>query len=197
MFCLQLILPHFLGFPFSCPLRIQFLAKAICLRQKQRSQTSGLSQPSVSALSYSGLAGCSFPPCMVLGNTAAIVPWRMCFCPERELAIGICSSQGNRGTSMSLRRIQPAQGSGRLCTPPLLSPGGFWWIQPPVRECSNVSLSSRVTVSVDLGSAPPGLLSLRLLKEGKNVVPAPFKGITFLHSLVSLHSLILGGRLDC
>lgn len=46
-----------------------------------------------------------------------------------------------------------------------------------------VSKSGQTSVCVDLGSTSPGLLSLLLPEEGKDVVPGSLRGVTFLHSL--------------
>lgn len=58
--------------------------------------------------------------------------------------------------------------------------------------------SGQRSVCVELGSTSPGLLSLLLPEEGKNVVPASLKGVTFLHSLGESTQLRPGGGgLDC
>lgn len=176
-------LPHFLGFPSSHPLGLSVHGQDhLSETHAESTDPKPQSVLSVSAFPYAGLGG-YFPPCMVLTIAATILPSRIWvrFCPERELATGIRSFQGNRGTSASPRRIQLAQGSGRLCTPSLLSPGRFWWIQTPVRMCSkmgkcqSVLQAHELTVSGGLGSTSPGLLPLLLLEEG--VAPAPLKGV--------------------
>ena len=69
--------------------------------------------------------------------------------------------------------------------PHLLSPGRSGTsssLSGCIQKWASVCLSFRL-MSVGLGSTSPGLLFLLLPKEGKNVVPAPLKGVTFLHNL--------------